>query len=54
MGKTIKFNPEEPTQRVNKRDTDGWKADRDASRRRKKMRRGEFVGMRSERAREGV
>ncbi len=53
MGKTTKYNPEEePTQRDRKRD--GWKSDRDASRRRKKIRRGEFVGMRSERAREGV
>ncbi len=52
MGKTFKDSPtdrgrEEPTER----DNGDWKAERKAARTRKKIRRGEFVGMRSERAR---
>lgn len=55
MGKTTKYDPdEEPTQRDRKRDRDGWKVERQASRKRKNMRKGEFTGMRNERAREGV
>lgn len=55
MGKTVKYDPdEEPVQRDRTRDRDGWKADRQAERRAKRMRKGEFTGMRSERAREGV